>query len=212
MLRHLEKVLAITQKYGLEPMIWSDMFFRLGSKTGDYYDLKANSRGHNRKNPKSSLRLLGLLPQRRSLLQRMDQRHRSLGSEPIFAGGIWTWAGMCLNYGKTFVNTNSALTACKKRVLKMYLQPSGAMMEEKTTITRRFWACSCLQSTATAASLLRESLKNGSSSAPKGLLKHSLISNTSMKRLAQAQITSTLITHPSISSGRICFWDCSMPI
>ena len=40
MLRHLEKVLAITQKYDLEPMIWSDMFFRLGSKQGDYYDLE----------------------------------------------------------------------------------------------------------------------------------------------------------------------------
>ena len=30
----------ICAKHGLKPMIWSDMFFRLGSKNNDYYDMQ----------------------------------------------------------------------------------------------------------------------------------------------------------------------------
>ena len=116
MLRHLEKVLAITRKHGLEPMIWSDMFFRLGSKTGDYYDIESQI-------PKD---IIEKIPQGvrfvywdyyhkdKAFYREWIKRHRSLGSEPIFAGGIWTWVGMCTNYGRTFLDTNAALDACKE--------------------------------------------------------------------------------------------------
>jgi hexosaminidase len=36
---HLGKVVEICQSRGLSPMIWSDMYFRMGSKRGDYYDM-----------------------------------------------------------------------------------------------------------------------------------------------------------------------------
>ncbi len=36
MIRHMNKVVEITKKYGLEPMMWSDMIFRLLNK-GEYY-------------------------------------------------------------------------------------------------------------------------------------------------------------------------------
>ena len=35
---HLARVRDLCRKRGLRPMIWSDMYFHLGSKTGDYYD------------------------------------------------------------------------------------------------------------------------------------------------------------------------------
>lgn len=38
MTEHLSRVLQITDRLGLRPMIWSDMYFRAASKTGDYYD------------------------------------------------------------------------------------------------------------------------------------------------------------------------------
>ena len=41
---HLKRVVEITKKLGLSPMIWSDMYFRLGSKTGEYYDLSVTFR------------------------------------------------------------------------------------------------------------------------------------------------------------------------
>ena len=40
--RHLSRVCEIAQRYDFKPMMWSDMFFRLGSKTGDYYDFDAH--------------------------------------------------------------------------------------------------------------------------------------------------------------------------
>jgi|GEM_PF-3890426 len=38
--RHLNRVMEILRRHGLHPMMWSDMYFRLASKTGDYYDLE----------------------------------------------------------------------------------------------------------------------------------------------------------------------------
>ncbi len=40
--RHLKRVTEICEKYGFKPMMWSDMFFRIGSKSNDYYDLEAD--------------------------------------------------------------------------------------------------------------------------------------------------------------------------
>ena len=40
--KHLTKVCELCKKYDFKPLMWSDMFFRLGSKTGDYYDLESN--------------------------------------------------------------------------------------------------------------------------------------------------------------------------
>jgi len=37
-IEHLHRVCAITKQLGLRPMIWDDALFRVGSKTGDYYD------------------------------------------------------------------------------------------------------------------------------------------------------------------------------
>ncbi|WP_249260941.1 hypothetical protein [Virgibacillus pantothenticus] len=37
----MQEVVSITEKLGLKPMLWSDMYFRLGSETGGYYDLEA---------------------------------------------------------------------------------------------------------------------------------------------------------------------------
>src|SRR5699024_12790129 len=38
---HLQKVVSITEDLNLEPMIWSDIYFRLGSTYGCYYDVDA---------------------------------------------------------------------------------------------------------------------------------------------------------------------------
>ena len=38
LIKHLNRVTDICRKYGLKPMMWSDMFFRSTSATGSYYD------------------------------------------------------------------------------------------------------------------------------------------------------------------------------
>jgi len=44
-------------------------------------------------------------------------RHRKF-SEPIFAGGIWTWIGFGPHWAKTFETTEAALNVCKREGIK----------------------------------------------------------------------------------------------
>ena len=40
--RHLSRVNQLCEENGIRPIIWSDMYFRLGNKTQTYYDLNTN--------------------------------------------------------------------------------------------------------------------------------------------------------------------------
>lgn len=117
---HLKQVLEIVSKYGLRPMIWSDMYFRLASNTGQYYDLDAVI-------PEDAIREMPEDVQfvywdyyhaDEEFYQEYIRRHKTFGSDPVFAGGVWTWTGIVPNYGKTFRTTMSGLAACKKEGIK----------------------------------------------------------------------------------------------
>lgn len=117
---HLHRVLEITRRLGLEPMMWSDMYFRAGSRSGAYYDPAC------------------VIPQKtidgmpkdvqfvywdyyhidEAFYEDWIRRHKSFGSTPAFAGGIWNWKGFVLNYGLTFASTNAALAVCKREGVK----------------------------------------------------------------------------------------------
>lgn len=113
---HLHKVLEITQRLGLAPMMWSDMYFRAGSRTGAYYDLECEI-------PESVIEALPKDVQfvywdyyhyDEAFYTEWILRHKAFGSTPVFAGGIWNWKGFVLNYGATFVSMNAALATCKR--------------------------------------------------------------------------------------------------
>ena len=116
MQKHLQKLMMLLKKYQLKPMMWSDMFFRMGSQTGDYYDLKAEI-------PEE---IIAQIPDIDMVYwdyyhvqeQEYDillQKHQNLQQKIIFAGGIWTFNGIAPNYGQTFRSSTSALNACKKQ-------------------------------------------------------------------------------------------------
>lgn len=120
MSHHLQQVYDIARNNNLKPMIWSDMFFRLGSETGDYYD----------ENAVIPQEVVEKIPEELGLVywdyyhtdqhfyEKFIQKHQELGSDPIFAGGIWTWNGIAPNYGKTIETSHAALHACKEKKLK----------------------------------------------------------------------------------------------
>lgn len=117
---HLKRVTEITDKYGYSPMMWSDMFFRLGTKGGAYYDI----------NPKLPDNISELIPEgtaqvywdyyntSEDMCRAMVCGHKKMNREIIFAGGIWTWSGPSLNYKQTFSNTIPALKVCKEQGIK----------------------------------------------------------------------------------------------
>ncbi|MFP5108784.1 beta-N-acetylhexosaminidase [Neobacillus sp. C211] len=113
--RHLQKVVSITDKLGLKPMIWSDMYFPLFAENSPYKD----ERGSIRQNildgiPDVELVYWNYYRKEQEVYERDFHNHKQLGSTPIFAGGAWTWNGLVPNYGKAIATTEAALAACKQ--------------------------------------------------------------------------------------------------
>lgn len=131
--KHLQEVVAITNKKNLKPMIWSDMYFRLGSKHGGYYDLDAEiPESVIASIPETQLVYWDYYHDDEEFYRSFIQKHKALKADPVFAGGVWTWNGISPNYGKAFAASEAALRACKKkRSLKRSLSPCGEIMVQK---------------------------------------------------------------------------------
>ncbi|WP_276357122.1 beta-N-acetylhexosaminidase [Cohnella caldifontis] len=112
---HLKKVVDICGEFGLTPMIWSDMYFRLGSKTGNYYDSDAVVPDDVIAGMPGNVRFVywDYYHRDADFYQAFIRKHKAFGSMPVFAGGVWTWGSVAPNYGKTLLTTEAALRACK---------------------------------------------------------------------------------------------------
>lgn len=123
MTEHLDRVLQTTSKYGLKPMIWSDMYFRAASKDDGYdayYDMEAVI-PHEviERFPKGvNMVYWDYENEDENFCREWLKRHRAFGSDPIFAGGIWCYGGFGVNYQKTFRTTNISLKICKEQEIK----------------------------------------------------------------------------------------------
>lgn len=118
--RHLKQVRSMCRKLGVRPMIWSDMYFRLGSKTNDYYDRAC----------KIPRKVVSGIPRDVDLVywdyyhtdvefyEEWIDRHRDLGSEPVMAGGIWTWNRFWAALPFSITTTAAAMRACKNKKLR----------------------------------------------------------------------------------------------
>ncbi len=113
---HLRRVLEITDRLGLKAMMWSDMYFRAGSKTGAYYDLDCVIPDEVIADmPKGVQQVYwDYYHYDEAFYTEWINRHKKFGHTPVFAGGIWNWRGYVLNYGATFASTNAALNVCKR--------------------------------------------------------------------------------------------------
>lgn len=134
---HLNKVMKLTEKYNLEPMIWSDMYFRSNSKTSDYYDPAVEFTPEMISQiPKVELVYWDYYNSKKSTVDSMLDKHLQLSSEISFAGGVWTWNGIAPNYGKTIATTEVALSACKeKKISEIYITMWGDDGQETTIDT-----------------------------------------------------------------------------
>ncbi len=117
---HLKSVLEICKKYDFEPMMWSDMFFRLASKNNAYYDWDSVL-------PEN---IAELIPDgvsqvywdyyniEEDFYDYMITEHEKMNCPVIFAGGIWTWSTPSVNYKYTVKSTIPALSSCKRNGVK----------------------------------------------------------------------------------------------
>lgn len=117
-LEHLSRISEMAKFHGLQPMMWSDMFFRLSGRNLDRY------RDYD---PRTEL-LPGIENRTAGVQQifwdyynpdedfyRVNlEKHDLFPGETLFAGGIWAWGGYTVQYNRTLRNTLPALEACRK--------------------------------------------------------------------------------------------------
>lgn len=115
---HLDKVLALAKKYGLDVSLFSDMFFRV-LLNGDYYD----DRDVIKTMPDS---IKKIVPDEATLVywdyyhlsqppyERMLKLHKDLTDKIVFAGGAWKWQGFSPFNRYTCETVFPALPACQK--------------------------------------------------------------------------------------------------
>ena len=113
--RHLERVVVLCEKYGFRPIMWSDMFFRLGSKTNEYYDLEAEvPQSVIDSIPAVDLCYWDYYHEDEAFYDAMLTQHARMGAKTVFAGGVWTWSGFLPHVKKTEATMLAALAACAK--------------------------------------------------------------------------------------------------
>jgi hypothetical protein len=111
---HLAQVVQICADEGLEPMIWSDMYFRMGSKRGDYYDVES----------KVPPEVAAAIPRASQLVywdyyhtdeafyREWIRRHREMGFDPVMGSGVWSWGRFVYSHVYTAQTALPCVRAC----------------------------------------------------------------------------------------------------
>ncbi len=119
LIKHLDKVVKIAEKYNFKPIMWSDMFFRLAN-SGEYYPAE----------PTITDEVVKLLPKNLGLvywdyyhtdedyMAKMMRAHLKSGNETWFAGGAWSWTGFASGNKYTLETMLPAMNAVKKSGIK----------------------------------------------------------------------------------------------
>lgn len=115
MTKHLQMVSQICGEEGLEMMLWSDMFFRLKSPAGEYYDLPEDT---DFKLPMPLPEDLTLVywdyyHHEKEMYDKNIRLHRKLTDKIRFAGGGWTWNGIAPNYSKAKKTLSEGMASCR---------------------------------------------------------------------------------------------------
>lgn len=118
MYKHLLRVLDIAAKYGFECEMWSDMFFRLAF--GDYY-------GPDKTVPPE---VTSIIPENVRLIywdyyrtkaedyELIMDKHLSLTDNLAFAGGAYTWLGVCPCNSFSIAALSAGIAACRHKGIR----------------------------------------------------------------------------------------------
>jgi hexosaminidase len=117
---HLERTVAICRRLQLQPMIWSDMFFRLGSKSNHYYDRDSEIAPEVAARVPQDVDLVywDYYHTDRGFYDEWIARHRAMGKEPVFAGGIWTWNRWWAQLPHSYATLRAGMDAARANGLR----------------------------------------------------------------------------------------------
>lgn len=106
MLSHLSRMLELCDKYGLQPMMWSDMFTRnADSAVEELSDGMAD---------RIALVHWDYVTGKKEYAVEAFQKHKKLTPHVIFAGGAWKWEGYAPFLRYSYMTTRNALEAVRE--------------------------------------------------------------------------------------------------
>lgn len=122
LLRHLEKVVQIAEKYGFKIHMWSDMFFKLANR-GEYWKkgVKIPQRVCEKVPEEVQLCYWDYYGTDEELYDEMLRSHEGFGREIWYAGGAWTWNGFAPHNRFSLESMLPAMRQVRKHGIKNVL-------------------------------------------------------------------------------------------
>ena len=115
MKRHLDKVCHLAEKYGYEPMMWSDMFFSTITNHTYYTGKTTIPEEWVAALPENVIPIYWDYYQtKQENFENMLDNHLQLSDKTWFAGGIWGWTGMIPHNHFSIRSMKLAIDACRK--------------------------------------------------------------------------------------------------
>lgn len=117
-LEHIPRVYELCKKYDYNPMMASDMFFRLA--TGGYYTKDAKLPKEYQKYVPEDMTLVywDYYHYDKELYENLIDCHRDFGRPVSFYGSIWNWEGFVENTICTYETSVPAMEACIEKDMK----------------------------------------------------------------------------------------------
>ena len=119
---HLKAVKGLLDKYGFQPMMWSDMFFRLAGKDLDKfedYDVRVNLPENIGEKTQGIQQVFWDYYHSDENFYSVNlEKHKLLGENTVFAGGVWAWSSFAIPYSHSLKMSVPALDAAKKNGVK----------------------------------------------------------------------------------------------
>lgn len=118
MIKHLEKVVEISDEVGLQPMIWSDMFFRM-----------AFNGAYRVREGEIAQEIIDRVPEKliliywdyysldKQIFEHMVNCHLKFKNPIVFAGGAWKWYGFAPHNRFSLESTELQLDICEEKGL-----------------------------------------------------------------------------------------------
>ena len=104
MTMHLKRVGELCEKYGLQPLIWSDMFFRPHTPGNGYYSTDVSVPQEVIDGVPENFTLVywdyynsDVDPKKQAMFDHMMEEHKRFHNPIAFAGGLWKWTGYAPN-------------------------------------------------------------------------------------------------------------------
>ena len=105
---------------GLKPMIWSDMFFRLGNPRQSYYVLDSNIPAEVRAAIPKNVELVywDYYTLDQNFYEKFIERHRELNGEPLMGAGVWIWSRLWYDQDLSGRANRACINGCRNSNLK----------------------------------------------------------------------------------------------